>query len=186
MKTTDLDILLFGEELVNLCKKYKCRISGTYSDEDDDICIRLKDKCYYMESESLSIYDTCTGYDKTYIIDKYVLGLFNEEPTEMHGLNNVKVNCIIFSNDKLKATEKMNDILDRVGDCVDKVIKIKGETHSITLKDGTRYIWVKPNDNARGYRCNSTFIDRNLPLDTIKTHIMPIAYYCGKDTVEMF
>lgn len=128
------------------------------------------------------------GETRTYIIDEYIKNMYSDEIQQMQGLNNVKVHCIIFSNDSNKANEKMQDIL---GDLILSnskydVIRIKDNIKEIRLENGIRYIWVAPNENARGYRCNHAFIDRNLSLETIENYILPISFYCSKDTVQMF
>lgn len=188
MDKLDVKALEFREELIKLCNKYNCKVGGNYNDCNDDYTIEFSDYDYNVKSEGVSIYKTDINDKREYLIDKYILNMFRDEPTEMQGLNNVKVNCIVFSNDSEKANKKMEYILSEhiLSDEVHEVRRIKESIKEIRLKNGERYIWVKPNEYSKGYRCNHAFIDRSLSLETIETHIMPTAFYCGKDTVEMF
>ena len=189
MKESEIKVLNFREELIKLCHKYKCNICGSYNDFNDDFCIEFDDGLNYTaKANGISVFTVDANEKREYIIDKYVKSMFRDEVSQMQGLNNIKVSHIIFSNNKVKANEKMENILSQhiLLDNVERIIRTKEEIKEIILKDGTRYIWCKPNDNARGYRCNHAFIDRDLSLEIIENNIIPIAFYCSKDTVEMF
>lgn len=189
MKESDIKALQFREDLIKLCNKYKCNICGSYNDWNDDFCIDFDNGSSYMvESNGISIFTVDINDNREYIIDKHIKGMFGEEVNQIQGLNNIKASYIIFSNNKAKVNVKMENIISQhiLLDRIDRVIKTKEIIKEIILKDGTRYVWVRPNDTARGYRCNHAFIDRDLSLEIIENNIMPIAFYCSKDTVEMF
>lgn len=184
----DLQVLQFRGELIKLCDKYNCSICGSYNDWNDDYVIEFKDKDYMVSAKGISVYDYDVNDNRKYIADEFILNLFNDGMREMQGLNNVKVRYILFSNDNIKANKKMEQILETIMLSDDKcrVMRVKDGIKEIRIEDGTRYVWVKPSDNSRGYRCNHAFIDRNLSLEIIENHVMPVAFYCGKDTVEIF
>lgn len=188
MNKTDIEVLQFRDELIKLCNKYKCAVVGSYSDWNDDFCIEFENKTYNVKADGYSVFIENRYEDRTYIIDEYIKNMYSDEIQQMQGLNNIKVNCIVFSNDSNKANDKMEEILNDLIllNVKYNVIKTKGGIKEITLEDGTRYIWVTPNENARSYRCNHAFIDRNLSLETIENYVIPISFYCSKDTVEMF
>lgn len=189
MEINDIKVLEFREELIKLYKKYDCNICGSYNDFNDDFIIEFNNgKNYVVKAKGISLYTNNINEEREYVIDKYVKSMFGSEIRDMMGLNNVKVSCIIFSNDSKKANERMEYILSQhmLLNEVYNIVRVKEGIKEIKLKNGTRYMWCKPNDNSRGYRCNHTFIDRNLSLETIENVVIPIATYCSKDTVEMF
>lgn len=120
--------------------------------------------------------------------DKCIKNMFNNEMTEMQGLNNIKVAQIVFSNNSIKANSKMEEILEQHKSVACDCIAVRNEDgiKEIRYEDGTRCISVKPNDNCKGYRCNHAFIDRDLSLEDVQNYILSVAFYCSKDTVEMF
>ena len=112
INNTDLKVLQFRDELIKLCDKYKRNICGSCSDENDDLYFEFRDGTdYRVRAENYSIFKDY-DYEKEYLIDEYIINMFNNNQNTMQGLNNIKVNCIVFSNDDFKANEKMNDILD--------------------------------------------------------------------------
>lgn len=113
--------------------------------------------------------------------------MFRDEPRPLAGLNNIKLNCIVFSNNRIKAYDKMNSILENIDkDNLLRVIKVKDIIREIQLKDGTRYIWLNTNRYATAYRCKKVIIDRDLSRDLILDYVLLSACYCGKDDVEIF
>lgn len=120
-------------------------------------------------------------------IDADIKSMFRDEPHPLAGLNNVKVNYIVFSNNRIKASNKMNSILESIDkDNLLRVIKIKDIIREIQLKDGARYIWLNTNRYATAYRCRKVIIDRDLSRDELDIFVLPSAWYCGKDDVEIF
>lgn len=189
MEQSDIKVIEFREKLMKLCNEYKCSIRGSCNDFDDDYVIEFNDGCEYLvQADGISMYKIDINDKRQYIIDEYVINIFGNEKTEMQGLNNIKVSCIVFSNDPEKANNEMEYILSEhiLLDEIYEVRRMKEGIKEIKLKNGERYIWLKPNENAKGYRCNHAYIDRNLSLEVIENNIIPIAFYCSKDTVEMF
>lgn len=57
---------------------------------------------------------------------------------------------------------------------------------NLRLKDGTDYIWIKPIDSSRGYRCSKAHIDLNISDDILQKIVMPICSHCKKNDIEIF
>lgn len=118
-----------------------------------------------------------------------IKNLFNNDfSRKMQGLNNIKLDYIIFSRDKEKAQKKIYEILNNNKENVKHKNNSSNGLIGVKLKNGIEYLWVNPFlENCRGYRCNNCFIDKNLSLEEIWLSNIPyIAMYCGKDTVHVF
>ena len=68
------------------------------------------------------------------------------------------------------------------------VAKYINSTNNIEciLKDGTRLIWVKPNDSARGYRFAKVWIDYvTCDLEILKNVILPKAIFADNEDIKI-
>ena len=54
------------------------------------------------------------------------------------------------------------------------------------MKDEIDYIWLKPNDMARGYRCSRAYIDNNIDREALSTIVAPICIYCDENDIVYF
>ena len=181
MNRNDLMALNFREDLIKLLKKYDCEISGSYMD-DGYMSLEFNSGFgnYFIQDKIDNYNIQNDNYEN--VIDNYILNYFSEHS----GLNNVKVHTGIFTNDANKAEGKIQDIYNKLGeDNTKRFINSKNQKE-LQLLDDSRYIWIKPIDSARGYKCTNAFIDRGLTLEELQHVVFPICRYCGKDTVKVF
>ena len=189
----DINALKFREELIKLCKKYKCELSGSNRDNGNmNLEIYNKDTNWTSQYQMTDIYDKYNLYkeDDEYkqicVMDNIIRDAFNHESGQMAGLNNVKVSCGILTNDAVKAEIKLKELYNNFGETlVDRFILGK-DRKDLLLKNGERYIWIKPDLSSRGYRCGRIIIDRNITLEQFQNVILPMCYACGRDDVEIF
>lgn len=120
------------------------------------------------------------------IIDNYIINCFSEHSGVMSGLNNVKVNTGIFTNDADSAEFKIMEIYNSTPKNMVHQLKNSRDIKELRLVNGSRYIWIKPSNNSKGYRCSNAIIDRRVTLEELHNHILPICVYCGKDNVNVF
>lgn len=182
----DMNVLKFREELIKLCEKYNCELSGeSPQDEgDNDMCLCIGDKYYIME-DSYSNYNILDS-DYNFLMDNIIKDTFNNDSGEMAGLNNIKVYCGILTNDPIKAEIKIKQIANKfTKDEITYFINSK-ERKELYLNDNKKYTWIKLNSNSRGYRCGKIIIDRNITLTQLDEIVLPICYACGKNDVEIF
>jgi len=55
-----------------------------------------------------------------------------------------------------------------------------------TVRDEIDFIWLKPNDTARGYRCSRAYIDNNIDREALTTIVAPSCIYCDKNDIVYF
>lgn len=117
-------------------------------------------------------------------LEEYV-NLHRGESSPMGGLNNVKVDTIIFTHDRDKAERKMTEVYN---ECPSRVYRFIKSSYAIALHfyDGSRYMWLNPTSSARGYRCRKAIIDRNITLLEFQDHLDIPCMYCGKDDISFF
>ncbi len=118
-------------------------------------------------------------------IEEYLNRFLPDNGSPMSGLNNVKVNTIIFTHNRHKAENRLNVIYNENKNNVRKYLKGKDDLQ-IWLNDGLRFIWVKPNRAARGYRCAKAIIDQDITLKELQDNIIGCLLYCGKSDVTFF
>lgn len=184
--------LKFREELIKLCHKYKCEMSGNGLDNGDiDLLIHDKNnntyKQYIMKDNdnNYNLYEEDHDYNMNCIMSKIIKQSFNGESRKMAGLNNVKVYCGIFTNDSSKAENKLQQLIKQhQGNIKEK--RFSKDYKEIILNDDKRYIWIKANTSSRGYRCRTAIIDKNITLEELFEIICPICFYCGKEDIEVF
>lgn len=118
-------------------------------------------------------------------VEEYVNRYYEDCGSPLSGLNNVKVDTIIFTNDVEKADKKLNEIYNNHKSEVARFIK-GSWTSEIWLNDGSRYIWLRPLPGSKGYRCRKAIIDRNINFDDFLNYIDGVCLYCGKKDVSFF
>lgn len=93
----------------------------------------------------------------------------------------MKIRCGVFTTDRDYAKGRIDYLKDKHGGKVEKYINSVNEL-SCYMDDGTNYIWIKPNDCARGYRCTQAVIDiSTCPFDVIQKVILPICIFADKE-----
>lgn len=184
--------LKFRDELIKLCNKYKCEMSGNVLDNGDiDLSIYDKNNDIYEQyimknsDDKYNLYKEDDDYNINCIMSKVIKQSFNGESREMAGLNNVKVYCGIFTNDSNKAENKLQQLIKQHQENV-KEVRFSKDYKQIILNDDRRYIWIKANMSSRGYRCRTAIIDKNITLEELFEIIQPLCIYCGKDDIEVF
>ncbi len=56
----------------------------------------------------------------------------------------------------------------------------------ILLKNGTRYMWIRPTDNSRGYRFSKVYLDHNIDYRLLQEVILPCCVYAKpKDIMDL-
>jgi len=186
LNKNDLVALNFRDDLIKLLNKYDCEITGSCM---DDGYMNLEfdfDFGNYIMKGKYNNYNIMKENSEKYesIMDTYILSCFSE-PITMDGLSNVKVHGI-FTNDENKAENKIQEIYNKLDkNNIYRLINSKNQKE-LQLLDGSRYVWIKPIDSSRGYKCTEAFIDRELTLEELQYNVLPICIYCGKDTVKVF
>lgn len=93
----------------------------------------------------------------------------------------MKIRCGVFTTDREYAEGMINCLKDRHGGKVEKYINSANEL-SCYMDDGTNYIWIKPFDCSRGFRCSRAVVDiATCSFDTIQKLILPICIFADKE-----
>lgn len=100
---------------------------------------------------------------------------------------NIKGDCAIITND----FEKAKEIIEQFARDPNKPIKqvrVSKNDMSVIYEDGTRWIWLRPNANVRGYCITKVIIDSNIKID-LELFINCIVYgacrFCVRKNVEV-
>lgn len=96
-----------------------------------------------------------------------------------------KIRCGIFTNDYDTAQRVIGNIKENNINNIEFYRKGKTDLN-LRLKDGTDYIWIRPIDMSRGYRCSKAMIDLAIDYDTIQRIIKPICIYCDEQDYQTF
>lgn len=181
----DIEILKFKDELESLCKKYNCNISGRIGD-DGSMNLSFPNQDYIMDCFGNTVYYFDDNENLKYPIDEVIRGLFRGEGSKLSGLNNIKVHCGIFTNDSLKAEAKLRKIMSELNEGELDRFVLSSNQKELILKNGERYIWIKPIDSSRGYRCKKAIIDRKIAYEDLISYVRFVCMYCGKGDIEIF
>jgi hypothetical protein len=116
---------------------------------------------------------------------EYILESFkNNESRDMCFGNFSRVNTGIVTNDRNKAVEILNKLAKINEGNIIQYIEGKDNLRLI-LNNKTNYVWVKPYNNARGYRLQNAWIDKDIGLELFNEVIMPMCCYCGKENIKV-
>lgn len=185
LKDTNIEVLKFKDELIKLCEKYNCDISSTQFD-DGSINISLGYKNYIMnDDDTKKIYYFDINEKIQYPIDEIIKGIFDCDSHNLGGLNNIKVQCGIFTNDSSKAENKLIEIKNKFNDDEIERLILSEQNKELRLKNGNRYVWIKLIESSKGYRCRKAIIDRGVSLEQLDEIVFPICQYCGRDDIEI-
>ena len=55
-----------------------------------------------------------------------------------------------------------------------------------TIKDEIDYVWLKPNDSSRGYRCSRAYIQNGIDIEMMNNVVEPICVFCEDDDIVYF
>jgi len=175
-----IKFLKFRTELIELLDKYKYQISGTNLD-DGSMNIENKNGVAYILRDSYSDYEAL-DFDWNLLSTEYILNIFPEVNTSP--INNDNIG--IFSNNYNKVYALFNDLYNQNKENVKRFRKSKEEIN-LLLEDGRYFVWIKPIDNSRGWRCSKVvYIDRNLTLNKLQYNVMPICCYCKREDIRIF
>lgn len=190
IKEEDIKVLQFKDELIELLQKYRYNISGDNLD-NGDINIESHDGERYILNDEKTIikeeFNESGYFEYKSPMEEIILNSFkNKEQSEFCFANFAGYYIGIITNDRCKAESTMNNIIKEI-DKEDISLYINNESNiKLILKDGKKYIWIKPLDNARGYRFKNAYIDKGIGLKVFYDVILPICVgYCGKDTVKV-
>lgn len=182
MNKHDLMAIQFRDDLIQLLKEYNCAISGKNGDSGD---IRIEFDCgQYIMKDYCSNYDLTSDYDNNYIIDEYILSHFPDTTETISKFDNKQIG--IFTHNSQKAENKIMNIIKDIGTNNIEKLKKSKDHKELILKNGIRYMWVKPIGMTCGIRCSGAIIDRTVTLDEFHKIILPICVFCTKETVEVF
>lgn len=180
----NVDVLKFKDELESLCKKYDCEISGRTGD-DGSIDVSFPKQNYVIDYSDNIVFYFDDNENLKYPIDEAIKGLFNGKSRELNGLNNVKVQCGIFTNNASKVEDKLKEIMNNFNnEEIDSLI-LSSDRKELRLKNGEKYIWIRPTDNSRGYRCKKAIIDREISYKELMEYVAYVCMYCGEEDVEI-
>lgn len=96
-----------------------------------------------------------------------------------------KIKYGIFTLDREYAEATIDRLKDMHGGKVDKYIKTKYEL-SCYMDDGTNFIWLKMNEDTKGFRCSKAIIDiATCSINFIKYIVLPMCIYANKKDIEI-
>ena len=176
-----INFLNFRTELIELLHKYKYEISGTGLDDGSMSISDEKNSNSYILKDSYSDYEV-TDNDYNILSTDYILEMFPENNNNYFTSNMIGV----FSNNYYKVSEFFMKLYNENKDNIEN---FRSNTNEMDLlfKDGINYIWIKPRDSSRGYRCrNKVYIDRNLTLNELGSIIKPVCCYCERKDINIF
>jgi len=190
MNSEDIKVLQFKDDLMKLLKKYDYDISGTNLD-NGDIYIETNSSGTYILKDTKDIIKEVFVEDKEYdyeyknVMEECILESFKNSESRNMCLGNFSiVSTGIITNDRNKAENILNEIFEKNKENV--VRYTQGEdTLRLILNNNDNYTWIKPMNNARGYRLQNAWIDKNIGLELFQEIIMPICCYCGKDNIKV-
>jgi len=181
MDSIDLKMLNFRESLLNLLEQYDCEISGTGMD-DGSMVIYCENNHYILEDSYNLLKDISHGKYEN-VMKKHIVDVFSYgnryTPEDVKGIT-----CI-FSDNIFKVNNKIREIYNKFKDNIEKFINSSIEKE-IILQDGSRYIWVKPNEEIRGLRCDKAIIDEGITLVQLYGIVLPVCDFVTMDNVEVF
>jgi len=122
------------------------------------------------------------------VIEGYVLSCFSEgNKQEMAGINNIKLDTLIFCTNKKKLDKYVDDLLHDfdVEDSIDKIIRTKNRVE-IRFKDGRKILSTGYSETARGFRYKKLILDlEEMGCSNIFDHIIvPMGYACKRSDVS--
>lgn len=187
INSNDIKALEFREELLKLCKEYGCELSSLYTDRTIGVYFRNNIN-YIIDnfSNRYSMYKENEDYELINVMEEIIKQAFDRDGSEMAGLNNIKVSCGIFTNNYWKAREKLEQIWNTLNEDERERFLVSKDSLEIRLKNDKRYMWIKPNNQSRGYRFAKAIIDKDITLEELWNYILPICYACGRNDVEVF
>ena len=92
------------------------------------------------------------------------------------------------TKDREYAQYLINSVKDNNKEHGNVIIKQINNTNNIEyiLKDGTKLVWIKPNDSARGYRFAKLWIDFvTCDFEILQNVILPSAIYADKEDIQI-
>lgn len=96
-----------------------------------------------------------------------------------------KIRCGIFTSNRYEAKIILDEIASNNKDNIEFYRNSSIEL-DLRLKDGTDYIWLRPSDSSRGFRCSKAIIDLAIDSKIIRELIMPICIYCEEKDYKTF
>lgn len=122
------------------------------------------------------------------VVKEYILNCFPEyNDREMAGINNIKLDTIIFCTNRRKLDKYLDDLLSDfdVADSIENVINMKNRIE-IRFKDGRKIVSTSYHETAKGFRFNRLIMDLdNLTCNNIFDHVIrPMGYACSRENVS--
>ncbi|MBY6838688.1 hypothetical protein [Clostridium botulinum] len=183
----DIKVLRFKDELMSLLHKYKYDIVGSNLDNGDITIETESSKNYILKDNKDIIKEVFVEnkehcYEYKNVMEEYILTYFKGDEQKKFCFGNFgRYHTGIITKDVEKAKNIINTIVEKVSQ---ERIKIHRKDY-LKFHNGDEYIWIKPCDNARGYRFNNAYIDKNIGFKVFHEIIYPICLYCGEDNINI-
>lgn len=92
--------------------------------------------------------------------------------------------CIVFTNNRAKAEDKLEEIKKIKGNLVCIYKGVNDLSYEFT--DGENWTWKRANDYARGYKPKKAWIDRYIDKEVLFNIILPCCIYCNEEDIFYF
>lgn len=184
MNKEDKKVLQFRSDLIKLLNQYNYNISGTNLDNGYmNIEDNFNGTNYIIKDEYSSYCVLKENNERNYenLNEQYILSCFSNNKIT---IDNSRMSIGIITSDKEKADDIFEDIITSNKGHIKHYAN--GLTNrEIILDNGTRYVWIKPLDSARGFRLKGAYIDRNIDIELFDNVIRPMFVYCRKDDIKI-
>ena len=92
--------------------------------------------------------------------------------------------CVVFTNNKEKAKEKLEEIKNIKGNLID--FRSTQNRIEYIFEDGEKWCWEIINENRRGIRAFKAYIDKDVTIDELSCIILPSCAHCKKEDIYYF
>lgn len=87
--------------------------------------------------------------------------------------------CIVYSDNKEKAIEKLEEIKNTKGNITHILHNSAGTEYR--FEDGENWQWRRANENSRACKPHKAWIDKDINKDALHLIVLPCCTFCGED-----
>ena len=87
--------------------------------------------------------------------------------------------CVVFTNNKEKAKEKLEEIKNIKGNLID--FRSTQNRIEYIFEDGEKWCWEIINENRRSIRAFKAYVDKDVTIDELSCIILPSCTHCKKE-----